>query len=82
MQLSLQALHGSLGARTMRLEDMCKKNIVYALVDSSNTHNFLSKQSANKLGYLVQKMGEVKVIVTNREKLQCGGMCKELEIRV
>lgn len=55
---------------------------LYILVDSGSTHNFLSEQTAHKLGYPIQKAKGVHATVANGQELHCKGWCKELKFRV
>lgn len=50
MQLSLQALHGSVGVRTMRLTRMHRKKQVYILINSKSTYNSVGVQTTSRFG--------------------------------
>lgn len=52
--------------------------VVIVLVDSGNTHNFLSQDIAKKLGLLPSKEAHFEVAVANGEKLASSERCKEL----
>lgn len=48
-------LQGSKGFRTMRVKGMHGKWLLYILIDSGSTHNFVNEQLAHKIGYLLRK---------------------------
>lgn len=76
MHVSLHALSGSLGYRIMRFSGMYNNRRLYVLIDSGSTHNFLSEQTAHKLGCSLRAVSEVQVIVANGQELQCKGFCE------
>lgn len=72
MPLSLHALQGLVGFRTMRFNGigMHRKRRLYVLVDSASTHNLSSEKSAHKLGCPFKLVKGVQVTIANGQDLQ------------
>ncbi|KAF2308119.1 hypothetical protein GH714_035471 [Hevea brasiliensis] len=51
--------------------------LVTILIDSSSTHNFISKIVAQKLGATLDSQSALQVVVANGEKIPSMGTCKE-----
>jgi predicted aspartyl protease len=62
----------------MRIKGTFNKNCVILLVDTSSTHNFLSKELATRLGLKLDKDADFEVLVANGEKLLSKGKCSRV----
>ena len=74
--LSLHALNGTFNYETMIMKEVVRKKILCVLVDTGSTHNFINVGVAIKLGYVCEKVPELKVLADNEEKLRCNEICK------
>ncbi|GAV78053.1 Asp_protease_2 domain-containing protein [Cephalotus follicularis] len=81
-KLSLHALTGAMGQLTMQVVGMIGRRPMKVLIDSGNTHNFLSAGLAHKLGLLVEDMPIVSVRVTNREQLPCSKVIRNFTLKI
>jgi hypothetical protein len=78
--ISLHAITGIQGPRTMRLRGVVSCCRIVLLVDSGSTHNFISSTTARKLGITPACTGKMEVLVANGEKLSSGGVCRGVTI--
>ena len=67
--LSLHALEGTVNYQTMRVRGSVGKKMLYVLIDTESTHNFISCSMAAKLGYVLEEVKELRVMAVNREDL-------------
>ncbi|GAV74940.1 gag-asp_proteas domain-containing protein [Cephalotus follicularis] len=81
-ELSLHALTGAMGQKTMQVVAMLGKIPIQVMIDSGSTHNFLSKGLAHKLGLPVEYMPIVSVRVANGEQLPCSKVIKNFTLNV
>lgn len=56
LQISIQAMHGSVGFQTMRVMGHVGKRQIHILIDSGSTHNFLDENFAKKCGCKLEAM--------------------------
>lgn len=71
MALSVQALSGTEGSKTIRLRGHLQGKEVFMLVDLGSTHNFISDQLLPYIDSGQQLQHSVKVQVANGEFLSC-----------
>ena len=71
--ISLHAITGIQGPRTMRLRGIVGCCRIVLLVDSGSTHNFISSTTTKKLGITPALTGKMEVLVANEEKLSSWG---------
>ena len=76
--ISLDALEGTVGLNTLKVNGKINKTTVCILIDSSSTHNFLNTTIALKLQYQLTTIKPMIVQVANGEKMVCQSMCKRL----
>ncbi|XP_035541724.1 uncharacterized protein LOC118344712 [Juglans regia] len=69
--ISLHALSGSLGNRTMRVRAMVNKQEINALIDGGSSHNFINQAVVNRLNLAVTPITPFYVRVASGEKLAC-----------
>lgn len=69
IQLSLYALHGLIGFKTMRIIATHGKRQLFILVNLGSTHNFLSEYIVHKLKCQVRKVQGVQVTIANDQEL-------------
>lgn len=82
MQLSLQALQGSVGSKTMRITGIHGRKQLYILVDSGSTHNFLRIQTTSRLRCLLKPIEGVRVIIANGQDLYFIALCEKFEVKI
>ena len=75
-QLSINAMNGSPGYNTMRVNGDLGKKIIHILLDSGSTHNFLDEQLAKKLGYKLELIPTQSVIIAGGQIMPCQYVCK------
>jgi len=72
-QISVNAVSGIAGYKTMRVKGTYDKKIIFILIDSGSTHNFLDPNTAAKLGCKVDTAGLTRVSVADGRKLRVEG---------
>lgn len=71
MAISIQALNGIEGSRTVRLRGHMQGKEVFMLVDSGSSHSFISADMASVIQYGQPLAQSVHVTVANGAKLPC-----------
>lgn len=82
LAISLNALMGASTMSTMILFGRILGQQVAVLIDSRSSHNFLNLKIIPKLKMPLQSDKELKVHVTNGEKMQCRGRCQNLVLEL
>lgn len=80
--ISLHAIVGCLGPRTMRVKAVIGKRELILLIDSGSTHNFVDQKLAQVLQLSVTPTEAFLVRVANSEKLICRERYKNVFITV
>ncbi|XP_019053919.1 PREDICTED: uncharacterized protein LOC109114927 [Nelumbo nucifera] len=81
-EISLHAITGIHNSQTMQLRAQVAGKPVRILVDSGNTHNFISKQVALQLKLPVEGRPQLQVAVANGERVHSPGICRNIQIQV
>ena len=76
--ISLDALEGTVGLNTMKVNGKMDKTTVCILIDSGSTHNFLNTTVVSKLQYQLTPITPMTVQAANGDKMVCKFMCKGL----
>ena len=76
-QLSIHALDGTYNFQTIRLIGSVGKKILYILIDSGSTHNFIDIRTASRLGCIMDSVNELKVTTANGSELRCKEICRK-----
>jgi hypothetical protein len=69
--ISLHAIAGCNGPKTMRIKAVIGKRTLVILIDSGSTHNFVDQKIAHSLQLAVKPVEEFVVKVANGERLRC-----------
>jgi hypothetical protein len=77
--ISLDALEGTVGLNTMKVNGKMEKTTVCILIDSGSTHNFLNSAVVRKLQYHLTLIKPMTVQAANGDKMVCKSMCKGLK---
>jgi len=75
-QISVNAVSGISGYKTMGVKGTVDKRDLFILIDSGSTHNFIDSTVAAKLGCHVESAGLTKVAVADGRKLNVDGQIK------
>lgn len=78
-QISVHAVTGVVGYRTMRVKGLAGKRSLFVLIDSGSTHNFVDKNVASKLGCTLLPPGQSSVAVAGGGKLEVSARIKKLQ---
>ncbi|KAL2497856.1 Uncharacterized protein Adt_23406 [Abeliophyllum distichum] len=78
MQISLDALMGSMNHKTIRILGRIKGNPISILIDSWSTHSFIDERLVKSLGYTYDHSKPLAVTVANGQKLESGSFCPPL----
>ncbi|CAA0840420.1 Unknown protein, partial [Striga hermonthica] len=70
-EISMHAVAGIRGPRTMRLPAWVKDQRVIVLVDNGSSHNFINADLSQKLNLPTTRIEPFEVRVANGERLQC-----------
>ena len=79
-EISLHAIAGTDHPQTLRVIGMLQARKVAVLIDGGSTYNFIDQTLAMKLGLKVSRQEKIQVVVANKEKIECAGLCKGLTI--
>ncbi|XP_070041478.1 uncharacterized protein [Nicotiana tomentosiformis] len=69
-KISLEALHGSRGYKTLKVQGFTKHKPINILIDSSSTHNFINGKVAQRIGCKVYHMNPQDVSVAYGRVIQ------------
>lgn len=64
-QLSWNAMWGTSSNQTMMIKGCCGKVRLHILIDSGSTHNFINKQTVQKLPYTMEDVNNIWVEIGN-----------------
>ncbi|CAA0834155.1 Unknown protein, partial [Striga hermonthica] len=79
--ISMHAMAGIRGLRTMRLPAWVKDRRVIVLVDNGSSHNFINTDLSQKLKLPTTKIEPFEVRVANGERLQCTESFRKVPIK-
>ena len=74
-EISLHAIAGTDHPWTLRVIRILQAHKVAVLIDGSGTHNFIDQTIAMKLGLKVSRQEKIQVVVANKDKIECAGLC-------
>ncbi|CAA0808190.1 Unknown protein, partial [Striga hermonthica] len=80
-EISMHAMVGIRGPRTMRLPAWVKDRKVMVLVDNGSSHNFINAKLSQKLNLPTLNIEPFEVRVANGERLQCTKSFRKVPIR-
>ncbi|CAA0834211.1 Unknown protein, partial [Striga hermonthica] len=80
-EISMHAMAGIRGPRTMRLPAWVRDRKVVVLVDNGSSHNFINAELSQKLNLPTTKIEPFEVRVANGERLQCTKSFRKVPIR-
>ena len=75
--MSLHALEGTYNYETMILKRFVGKRVLCILINSSSTLNFINTIVIVKLGFAMESIIELKMLVVNENELRINETCKE-----
>ena len=76
LQISINAITGSVSYRTMRIHGWVKKQIVVILIDTGSTHNFLNQEVVKRSGIETTVTDPLTVFVADGTKMISRAACK------
>lgn len=79
LQISLNALTGSISYRTMRVKGNVKKKLINILIDSGSTHNFLSPEVIKRVNISTEVTDSLPVSVADGTKMMSTAMCRNFQ---
>ncbi|CAA0811573.1 Unknown protein, partial [Striga hermonthica] len=81
-EISVHAMAGTQGPKTMRLSAWVRDRRVVVLVDNGSSHNFINSTFSNKLNLPVTRVEPFDVRVANGDRLRCSEILKDVPIKV
>ena len=78
-QLSFHVISGTSSYQTTRVKGSVGTRIMFLLIDSGSTHNFLDAKMARLLGCTLEQIPELRVAATNGNVLACNEICRVLQ---
>lgn len=75
LQISINALTGSVSYRTMRIQGNVKKKLIIILIDSGSTHNFLNLDVVKRVGVNITETDPLPVSIADGTKLISTAVC-------
>ncbi|KAL1224617.1 putative mitochondrial protein [Cardamine amara subsp. amara] len=80
-RISVNAVQGISTYRTMRVKGLCGKKVIFILIDSGSTHNFIDADIADKIG-CVSKKSKIEVEVADGRKLGVSGKVDQFKWQI
>ena len=74
-EISFHAITGAKHPHTLRVIRKLRNKEIMVLVDGRSTHNFIDQSIVTKFGLPVVRHTQLQVMIANREKIDCMGMC-------
>ncbi|XP_060178356.1 uncharacterized protein LOC132608338 [Lycium barbarum] len=74
--ISLQALNGTMGYKTLRLKGFNEQNPIEVFIDCGSTHNFIDEEAAKRLGCEVITIKAQLVQVADGRGIPTNKLCK------
>ena len=81
-EISFHAIAGAEHPQTLRVMGNLRNKSVTVLIDGGSTHNFIDQAVVTKFGLPVNQSKQFKVMVSNREKINCNGQCQALTLNI
>jgi len=81
-EISLNAISGSLGAKSMRLLGFLLQHRVSILVDSGSSHNFLDQSLLLKVPLSLEPTNRLQVNIADGTTIPCSGMASSVSLRI
>lgn len=78
-QISVNAVTGVLGYRTMRVKALAGNRTIFVFIDSGSTHNFIDPKVAENLGCELLPASTARVAVADGRKLGVSGKINNLQ---
>ncbi|CAL9223350.1 unnamed protein product, partial [Arabidopsis halleri] len=78
-QVSVSAVAGIADYRTMKVRGIHNKQVLFVLLDSGSTHNFMDPQTAERLGVCKKAAGLANVSVADGSKLKVHGLVEKFQ---
>lgn len=75
--MSLHVISGMASCSTMKVEGRAHNRTLQLLIDSGTTHNFLDVAMAERLGYQIEFVPPLRVLVANGGGMSCDRRCRE-----
>ncbi|XP_068639434.1 uncharacterized protein [Aristolochia californica] len=82
LEISLHAMTGLRSSNTMQVQAQLHHLQLFALVDSGNTHNFISQLASEQLGLVIQQQIGLSVSVANGAKIASVGISPATHIDI
>ena len=79
-EISFHAIAGTEHPQTIRVPGRLKGRDVTVLIDGGSTHNFIDQSLVLNCGLHVLRDKKFQVMVANRDKIECEGMCLALPL--
>ena len=81
-QISVHALTGTKGPKTMKIQALVFNRQVTVLIDNGSSHNFINSEIASKLQLPVDPVEPFEVRVASGDKLTCSEIYKDVPIKM
>ncbi|XP_038715137.1 uncharacterized protein LOC120008853 [Tripterygium wilfordii] len=81
-QISVHALTGGKGPKTMKLEAWVLNKPITILIDNGSSHNFINSKVAEKMGLTINTIPPFEVCVANGERLTCNEVCRDVSFKI
>ncbi|XP_010513588.1 PREDICTED: uncharacterized protein LOC104789613 [Camelina sativa] len=78
-QVSISAVAGITDYRTLKVRGVHKKKVLFVLLDTGSTHNFMDPRTAKQLGITVQTAGISRVAVADGSRLNVQGKVSDFK---
>ncbi|KAH7528958.1 hypothetical protein FEM48_Zijuj05G0132800 [Ziziphus jujuba var. spinosa] len=79
-EISFHAIAGANHPQTIRVLGKLKNRELMVLIDGGSTHNFIDQAFASKFRLLIIQSNKIHVVVANKERIECVGLCRDLTV--
>lgn len=81
-EISFHAIAGADHPQTLRVIGTLKNRPFTVLIDRGSTHNFIDQSVVNRFKLPIQQGTHLRVMVANKEHVDCMGKCKALSLQI
>ena len=80
--ISLHALLGVSTAQTLKIKGYIKYHQLVVLINSGNTHNFISLSKVEAFYICIHPINNFQVLISNGGTMKCGGCCANVKLQM
>ncbi|KAH7528667.1 hypothetical protein FEM48_Zijuj05G0096400 [Ziziphus jujuba var. spinosa] len=82
LEISYHAIAGASHQQTIRVMGKLQNKDIVVLIDGDSMYNFIDQAIVSKFSLPIVKSKKIQVMVANKEKVECAGLCQALTIKI